>query len=112
MRADGAADQRVAIGGRARHGLHANRAAGTGAVVDHHRLLERGRQLVADHAGHDVGRATRREGHDPGDGLGAGPVGCEGGSGKKAEAAAGGSNEGKTTVHGFVSGNYDGMRGH
>ncbi len=61
VRAD---EQRVAVGRRARHHLRADAAAGAAAVLHHHRLADRLRNLVADHAADNVGIASGREWHN------------------------------------------------
>ena len=58
------AEQGVAVGLGAVGDLGADIAAGTWLVVDDHRLVPRGRQLVADDAAERVVRAAGREGHD------------------------------------------------
>ena len=51
--------ERVAVGRRARRLLHADIAAGSGPVFNHHRLLHRRAQLFSQRAGEDVGRLPR-----------------------------------------------------
>ena len=65
----GIGEQRVAVGRRVDHDLRADRAAGAGAVLGHHRLAPHLLQLGRDHAADDVGRAARRERDDQADGL-------------------------------------------
>ena len=57
----GAKDQRVAVRLGARHGAGADDAGGAGAVLDHHRLLEIRRRLLADQPGQRC-RSVRRAG--------------------------------------------------
>ena len=56
--------QGVAIRRGARRDLGADHAAGAGAVLDNHPLAPQLAKLLPDHAGHDVGAAAGREGHD------------------------------------------------
>ena len=58
-------EQRVAVGRRLRHRRRADRAAGAGTVLDHHRLAPVSPTSFARHeAPDDVGRARRRERDD------------------------------------------------
>ena len=57
-------DRGIAVRTRAHRGLHAERAAATGAVVDDHRLLERLGQLLRQHTGDDIGATAGGEGHN------------------------------------------------
>src|SRR5829696_6727387 len=62
--------ERVAVGGRPRQLEGADVAAGAALVVGHKRLAEALRELVADHATHDIvataGRGGNDETHRPG----------------------------------------------
>ena len=69
-RRDAADHQRIAVGQRFGRDLGAEAAAGTGTVVDHHALVPRLDQLLADDAGDDVGGAARRVRRDHADRLG------------------------------------------
>src|SRR5262249_9684451 len=53
-----------AVGLRTRDRLGPDMLAAAGAVLDHHRLTEAHRQLLADDAGQDVGGPARRQRHD------------------------------------------------
>jgi hypothetical protein len=64
VRADGAHQQRIAVGRTFRDQLGTDVATGARSVVDDERLPERFRQLLRDRARQDVGRAARRERDD------------------------------------------------
>ena len=57
-------EQRVAVGRGPRDRLGAQDRAGARTVLDHERLLEGLRQILAELAGKNVGRAAGRERHD------------------------------------------------
>ena len=83
----------VAVGRRLGQRLHAHAAAGTAAVLDHHRLAQRDLQLLRHRAGEDVGRPAGRKGHDPldrpaGPGVGPGLAGQHGGGQRQHHGAA------------------------
>ena len=59
----------VAVGLRLRRADHAQGPAGAADVLDHERLTERARHMVADQARDDVGRSAGRKRHDDGDRL-------------------------------------------
>jgi hypothetical protein len=59
----------VAVGLRLDGAGHAQGPAGAADVLDHQRLAERARHMLADKAGYDIGRSARRERHDHGDRL-------------------------------------------
>ena len=59
----------VAVGLRLGRADHAQGPAGAADVLDHERLAERARHMIADKAGYDIGRSARRERHDHGDRL-------------------------------------------
>ena len=63
-------EQGVAVGRRARHFSCTQVTAGTGFVVNHHRLAQLLRQLGRHQTGHDVDQTTRRERHHQTDRLG------------------------------------------
>src|ERR1041384_2093148 len=54
----------IAIGLGTRDRLRVERATGTGTVLHDHRLLERGIELLSEHARDDVHRPAGRERHD------------------------------------------------
>ena len=87
----GAENQRVAIGGRGGDHLGSGVAVRAGAVLHHHRLAERFRELLPDDPRRDIRRAARRNGDD--DAHGARRVGlpkracCERGQEEKQESA-------------------------
>ena len=56
--------QRVTVRRRLGGGGRAERAAGTTAIVDHHRLAQALVELLAEHAADNVGAAARRVRHD------------------------------------------------
>jgi hypothetical protein len=56
--------QRIAVRRRLGDGGRADRAAGAAAIVDHDRLAQALVQLLAEHAGDDVGAAAGGVGHD------------------------------------------------
>jgi hypothetical protein len=78
--AAGRHEQRVAVGRRARGEHGADIAAGTTAILDHHRLAQRRREPVGEDARHDVGGPARTEGHHDAQ-RAAGPGLREGGGG-------------------------------
>ncbi|MCY1229304.1 hypothetical protein D9M68_689590 [compost metagenome] len=63
-------EQRVAIGRRPADKAGTDHPAGARAVLDDHRLLQAGGQLVGIQPRHGVGIAAGRIGHDHGHGLG------------------------------------------
>ena len=60
----------VAVGRGARDGVGRDAAAGAGAVLDHHRLLEDFLHLLGEDARHHVARAAGRKAEDQRDRLG------------------------------------------
>ncbi|MPM57889.1 hypothetical protein SDC9_104716 [bioreactor metagenome] len=67
QRAAAADHQRIAVGRGLLHQIGCHRAAGTGLVVDDEALAELLRQLLGQHAGHDVGGAACGETDRDGD---------------------------------------------
>ena len=67
--ADMVEQQRVAVGLGLGDLHRADRAAGTGDVLHHHRLVEPRLQAFGQHAAQEVAAAARRVGHDQGDRL-------------------------------------------
>ena len=63
--------QRIAVGRRGLHRLHADASGGAGAVLDDDRAVERGVHLVGDQPREGVARAARRERKDDADRLAA-----------------------------------------
>ena len=61
--------QRVAIGGRANHEVAADVAAGTGFVLNDHRLAQALAQLIGQCTGKDVGGLPGRKRHHQFDGF-------------------------------------------
>src|SRR5207247_1881860 len=84
--------------------LGCNRAAGTGAIVDHH-LPQAHRDLLRNKTGHIVGRSPRRERHDQLDRLVR--VGLRGSFAASGQADAGGDDRRQQIPTGdhVVSGN-------
>ena len=90
----GGDEDRVAVRRRLGHGVDAERAAGAGAVLDHHGLAERLGELLADEARADIGDAAGRERHDDADGA-AGPGLGRRGRGEQRARARGFRTEGR-----------------
>ena len=67
--ADGGDDEGVAVGRRFDGDFHADVAARTAAIVDHHLLAETLTEFFAEHAALNVGGAAGDERHDKADGF-------------------------------------------